>query len=896
MTGSLISSETIVSALLLSAAASLAAAAAIPSTRRLSNLCKRLTPMQVVVLLTAVGIATASAQKSVTNGVDIVEGTNGVGGVTLNAPQPMFSGGAMSCGFGAMGASCPTIAAYDVTRGYRLDSVTTNDAISYEMPDDATEVGTWRLTGAYDDVVMADLGEFRFPLGTNLCSSLWAQTWGTARPRLRNVSNELVAVGAPMSAIPDVSRFWTAQTANDSFLLTWQDFALGRIPAATNTSCLLPLTSYLVSAQLELCRNGDFIARSNNVELIYRRVIEPNPISPINPVDPDDPTMPLHPYGPVQDLSVIGETNAYCWVDLVVRQADARVRFEGDGASNLADPSFAAKAGETNHVVILIGKTYKVTCDMPLEIVGKSDGSIDDWREDERTLWLNWPVHVWSQGDHEDGPLILLGAGNGANGRKGFTMFVSPSGLGGGFTWTNCCCSVSGTGWYFTYNCQEDCTCGGCAATGYLSYEGYRLPASGGSCGCSYEEEPDDPHGPDPDDPPPPAGMSICFSKTAVIFEDEYHPTSTSTVLSRSTETELCCSVYGGEHGGTVLITATGIDNRLDCVGGSQTFPVYRQLEPQETFAFTNSYKAIAQSGSANDIVVMGTFVENDTGETFEDEDKATAIRVEFGPDKRAPANDSQGRHKFGVYEIVNCHQYPSLPQLSWNLTAGTMFENNTKYRCPLDIAIGNPIKVSCGGAEFTPIISVVTPNQVVARNVGYDDFGAPLGEAGSIALILELFIGPFDVDFREIAVEEVPDSGGTGSGYFGRMDLASWTSHTIANGAGRWFNVAEGNRMGGEEDVCDQAGVTEPLSRMNASGLFVDDPNCGWLHGTIDMPNPFGWNAKDTTSGQPIGRFAENTRDFIELEDYGKCSVQKLQNEVYRLTNGCVYLNGVMQ
>ena len=44
---------------------------------------------------------------------------------------------------------------------------------------------------------------------------------------------------------------------------------------------------------------------------------------------------PLYPYGSVQDLSVIEETNAYCWVDIVVNSADAWVRFEGDGASNL---------------------------------------------------------------------------------------------------------------------------------------------------------------------------------------------------------------------------------------------------------------------------------------------------------------------------------------------------------------------------------------------------------------------------------------------------------------------------------------------------------------------------------------------------------------------------------
>ena len=163
------------------------------------------------------------------------------------------------------------------------------------------------------------------------------------------------------------------------------------------------------------------------------------------------------PYGPVQDLSVIQETNAYCWVDIVVDNADAWVRFEGDGASNLADPSFAAKAGETNHVVILIGKTYKVTCGMPFTVVGKSDPAIDERWEGVNTLWLNWPVNIWSFGDDEEPPLLLMSFGSGSHRGNGFTMFVSPSGLGGGFHWTNSCCSVSGSGYYFSYNCNGDC-------------------------------------------------------------------------------------------------------------------------------------------------------------------------------------------------------------------------------------------------------------------------------------------------------------------------------------------------------------------------------------------------------------------------------------------------------
>ena len=803
----------------------------------------------------------------------------------------------------------------DVVRGYRLEGVTTNEGCSYAMPADGAVRGTWHLSGAYEDVQKVALDGFAFPLGNNLCTSLWAYTWGKVRPRLKNATNEVAAVGAPMSAIPGVSQFWTAATTNDSYLLTWENFAAGRISGEAMSSSLQDgidpsltsgedTASPFISAQIELHRNGDFVTRSNNVECVYRRV---------NPDDWDDDGLPneedsdpMAPadetqFGPHQTLPSGSDTNYYYWVDLVVGPANARVVFEGDGESDWPDPSFVAKAGETNRVFLLIGKTYSVRCPMPIQCVDKEDEDVEVYPGSDGLL-VCWDIRmefVTSSSPQLSARPLLRAAGDG----DGTGVRIIPGRAGGGlFSWPGsfCCYNFAADG-SPVFNCQGNCGCGGNCNTGSITYTyvGYSRDFDGWSCSCrSSGVDDDDPHegDDDSDEPsPPPAGVSIYFSETAVIFEDEYHPSSNLTVQARSTTTRLCCSVYGGEYGGSVLITATGIDNRLDCVAGSQTFPVYRQLEPQETFAFTNSYKAVAQSGSANDIVVTGTFIENDTDESFGDEAKATAIRVEFSPDKRAPANDSSGRHKYGVNEVIHCHQYPSSPQLSWNLTAGTMFENNTKYRCPLDIAIGNPIKVSCGGAEFTPVISVVTPNQVVARNVRYDDFDAPLGEAGSVALIMELFIGPFDVDFREIAVEEVPDSGGTGLGYFGRRDLAAWTSHTIANGAGRWHNVTEGNKMG-EPEVYDQAGVTETLSRMNSSGLFVDDPNCGWQHGTIDMPNPFGWNVKDTTSGQPVGRFAENTHDFIELEDYGKCSVQKLQNEVYRLTNGCVYLNGVLK
>ena len=101
---------------------------------------------------------------------------------------------------------------------FLLDSVVTNDSYSYAMPSDGSHYENWSLRGAYEDVFRLDLGEMRFPCGTNLCTSLWVYTWGKVRPQLKNVSNEIVATGVPMSAVPGLSWFWSA--AEDDIIVT----------------------------------------------------------------------------------------------------------------------------------------------------------------------------------------------------------------------------------------------------------------------------------------------------------------------------------------------------------------------------------------------------------------------------------------------------------------------------------------------------------------------------------------------------------------------------------------------------------------------------------------------------------------------------------------------------
>jgi hypothetical protein len=70
------------------------------------------------------------------------------------------------------------------------------------------------------------------------------------------------------------------------------------------------------------------------------------------------------------------EVSNYCWVDIVVSNANSLVTFVGDKPSNLPDPRFIAKAGTTHRVNLLIGKTYRVSSALPIHFMAKSSDEI----------------------------------------------------------------------------------------------------------------------------------------------------------------------------------------------------------------------------------------------------------------------------------------------------------------------------------------------------------------------------------------------------------------------------------------------------------------------------------------------------------------------------------------
>ena len=716
---------------------------------------------------------------------------------------------------------------------YILHSVTTNDTYSYAMPTNGMRYEKWWWRGAYEDVFRLDLGDFRFPLGTNMCDHLWAYTWGMAGARLCDVSNRVVATGSPMSAVPGFSQFWNAPTDNGTCLLTWQDFALGR---DTNT---------LVSAQLELCPSGDYIARSNLVERVYRRV---------NPDDWDDDGIPNDadpdPYvydgdffGMNQELPQGANANAYCWVDVVVSNANALVTFAGDAPSALPDPCFIAKAGETNRVTVLIGKTYNVTSPMPIVCVGKSSCEIDVCQNSPTEMYICWPVTIES---------VSMRSGS------SFSMNVWPDCLGGGFTWTNVCCSLSQSGSVFTYSCGDSCICTGCAALGLYDYENYCLPACGGSCGCVAQ--PDVGDGGEEDNGP---GVDVSFSRKVLFYEDEYYDEALGiTVPAWSGENVvLMCSVRGGQYGGVFTLSLANM-NKLNWIGGD-ALPVNDVIvPPNETRSWQSIYGFAVHSDSEDDVQATATFTENISGDVMTINDTMTVVMLRAVADANWPTNKL--RRVFGVGEMASIYKTPSI-STDAVATRGvcTNIRSRIEYRCPYDGG-DDSVEVTANGSSHSMNFAIHEPSGYSVISVSSNLF-ATTGQSGGFRMIFACRLLPRYVSFyKNIEIVEVACVSSDPHGYYAQPSKSHLLDHG-QHGAGTWNSVGQGN---GISDIAT---------------MEINYPP--WLGGgSFTWPIPNRWRK----SGSAVdGKYFCNTDQRFELDADGTSRVRKFGRIGERMTNG---------
>ena len=237
------------------------AVCAIVGLRRVSKaLCVRLSPAAFGVFAFAAIFATCEAQKRLLHD-----------GGTGSATQQVV------------------VTHEEITQGYRLESIATNETVSYSMPTNGVEYMPWSGGGAYEAHFPLDLGDFTFPFGTNVVRRIDVVSGGMVDSLPRPSCMSICAAREYASIVPGVGRFWWTLGTRDTcpyreMLLTWESVYAGRDRTG------------LYNAQIELCRNGNFITRSNNVERVYRRVLPydldndglPNDIDPA----PETPLVP----------------------------------------------------------------------------------------------------------------------------------------------------------------------------------------------------------------------------------------------------------------------------------------------------------------------------------------------------------------------------------------------------------------------------------------------------------------------------------------------------------------------------------------------------------------------------------------------------------------------------
>ena len=727
----------------------------------------------------------------------------------------------------------------------------------------------WNVRGAWNDSFRYAFADgWEFPFGTGHLDRVEVCSQGRVIPRYG--STDVIAdVGVPLQIVNPITSFGCGPTDRNSCIFSWTNAVVGRVLHENIAS------AETINASIELFRSGDIAVTTNGVtELIPR----------IHPSDTDGDGIPdvIDPnpsvcdgdfFGPHIDLPENANTNAYCWVDIVVSNADAEVVFEGDGPSDLPDPHFMARAGATNRVTLLIGKGYAVRADEHIECVGTSDMAMEVTRTGETALYIRWPVTITFE--DEAAPVMRGGAGSGIARR----LSVVPDCLGGEFEWaTNHCCGISLVGLSFLWECSGECGCGGCLAIGLYAYEGYRVKFACGNCGCTPQ--------PTPNAESPSVGVS--FSEDALFYEEAYTNSPGNVVGRRtSTNTMFTCTAYGGLYGGTFSLATANFD-KLAKVGGDDlpTTPV--GVAPYETRTWNTEYAPMTCSGGTNDITATATFTETFSGSVTCVTAATTVVQLKLTPWVSRQGCDN--RHIVGVRENIWCVATPDVGQ--WRETGGGelgIVMSSMSYKCPL-ISDGSSLYYEVGLNHYEFELTIFEPSGLVARLPYARDFGIATNHAGGAGMNLEINVLPETVAFNGIAMEEIPSIDGEHQGYFSNIAFSNRWYHTTERWAGRWINISSDNQWGE-----DRVWMGDELLRELPTGDMTDDMTRGaWSDGLLVWYITWGWGELNRSKGDPpVKAMTVRYDQTFSFDEYGLLTVSKFQHTVSRGTNNVIRLNG---
>lgn len=259
-------------------------------------------------------------------------------------------------------------------------------------------------------------------------------------------------------------------------------------------------------------------------------------------------------------------------------------------------------------------------------------------------------------------------------------------------------------------------------------------------------------------------GVSVSFDRPAVIYEDAYtnlpdvvvHPVRSNAVLR--------CSVSSGTYGGTFSVTLNAAaQQKLRKVRGN-TLPQNVRIEPGSSRSYEVEYSVLEPSGSVGDIGAEARFLEDFHNKTHTNNASMTAVKVELTAEYDAPENHNPSRHVYGVGEKVKFTVTPQEEAIKlktekldtddheyrYELFEGQAEVNassSREYVCPISASYTPPIRVTLGGVEYRPSISLVEPEQVITPESGFQGCHAS-GDVGQSTLVTTSYIGPMRKTF----------------------------------------------------------------------------------------------------------------------------------------------------
>ena len=811
----------------------------------------------------------------------------------------------------------------DVSNGWRVAEESGAEIFALP-PAGAVTNENWRLRGAHDDAfrIPADGWSYPYTSGITVLSrgELRASIHSHDFPRPFDQDLSIVPyVNWPQ--LPEGRResvFWYDATPSNTLLTTWWNAALGR--DATNP----------VNFQAELFPDGGFTYRYEDRTVRHARVwpfdwdddglentVDPDPLTPgpdahgtnaewyntvcSNVLEAVATSCNTHGEGTRSCASVElswradVNSNAYYFVDVVTERGPAPIYFLGDRESRLGNPVLVARAFETNRVPLLIGIDYAITSPVPFTVSYPMEYMYPELETNELChAHIRWPL----------GFSVTL------DGYGGYYVTAIPYDPGGTFQWGNggaggmrsggvrsgdsgsSSCEYSFYGNWLGFMCAgSDCGCHGCSVDGTYTMEcsTFNLPTL--FCGCSYDDPPDDPPDEPPDEPySETPSVSITFSQPALIFEDRYEASPNSWVEKRSTTNTLTVTASGGASGATLILSTANLECLQRVGGGSVSLPAQVVLGPYMSYEATFRCEGAGNGGTPS----VGGIISGPDG-TDVDYAQTTVVKVEIQHEREAPENENLNRHDYGIGEWMYIRQFPMSPGINVSAPDAVVRGGSTQIIMWGVSNVEHSLSCSLYGVEYKPLVRVLKPTGIEGYDAQAYTNGLPPGVAGGLHLVQRYRVLPLTVNFTRLRIEEVPCYDPIPlTGYFIYTSPNKFPrTHTRDAGAGEWFFVDPGNLVGASEDGRDKAGCKVALTRRMPDGTPTDDPSYGWLGGDLPWKVPFGWKHRDSSAIEPVGIFAEDTRQILSITESGDFSVHKLQHTATRQLDGTITVDG---